>query len=59
LFPSIGTYRLLISWFLKVFKMNADEKVQLIQSKVDLVQFENPEVISNTNQTKQVNTNSL
>lgn len=36
--------------------MNADEKVLLIRSKVNLVQFENPIVISNNNSTKQVNT---
>jgi len=41
---------------LKVFKMSADEKVLLIRSKVNLVQFENPVLISNNNQAKQVNT---
>jgi len=35
--------------------MSADEKVLLIRSKVNLVQFENPILISNNNQTKQVN----
>ncbi|XP_022170407.1 33 kDa inner dynein arm light chain, axonemal-like [Myzus persicae] len=33
--------------------MSADEKVLLIRSKVNLVQFENPILISNNNQTKQ------
>jgi len=36
--------------------MSVDEKVLLIRSKVNLVQFENPILISNNNQTKQVNT---
>jgi len=36
--------------------MSVDENVLLLQSKVNLVQYEKPILIANNNQTKQVNT---